>query len=204
MTTSPICLKKRIPGWSGSVGHRPANQKFASLITGQGTCLGCGFGSWLGCIWKATNRCFSPSLSPSLPLSPLKQTKKQNKTKQKLYATINQVWFALFLTSPKFDHQRFLTSLNSPKSVHLFPIALFQPCPFASYTDHSNPFFYIPVHIITLKCWNASLDMSFPYVKIFKGTDTLSFIFYASQSSSHPAHLSVIVNFAQMTSQFLF
>ena len=28
------------------VGHRPAKQKVAGLIPGQGTCLGCGLGPW--------------------------------------------------------------------------------------------------------------------------------------------------------------
>ena len=44
------------------VGHCSAKQK--------GTCLCCGFGSCWGAPnnwWEATNQCFSPSLSPSLP-----------------------------------------------------------------------------------------------------------------------------------------
>ena len=45
------------------------NQKVAGLIPGQGTCVGCWFGPQLGCLRKvAVNRCFSSSLSSSLPL----------------------------------------------------------------------------------------------------------------------------------------
>ena len=51
------------------------NQKVAGLIPSQGTCLGCGPGPQ---VWvyerqpmdvSLTLLCFSPSLSPSLPLS---------------------------------------------------------------------------------------------------------------------------------------
>ena len=35
----------------------------------HGTCLGFWFGPQAGCGQEATTRCFSPSLSPSLPLS---------------------------------------------------------------------------------------------------------------------------------------
>ena len=27
--------------------------------SGQGTCLGCRFDPWVGCVWEATRRCFS-------------------------------------------------------------------------------------------------------------------------------------------------
>ena len=47
----------------------PMNQKVGDSIPGQGTCLGCGPGL-IGGMWEATTHwCFSPSLSPSLPLS---------------------------------------------------------------------------------------------------------------------------------------
>ena len=43
------------PGWCGSVDCEwivsecwPVNRKVAGLIPGQGTCLGCGLGPWLG------------------------------------------------------------------------------------------------------------------------------------------------------------
>ena len=55
------------------VGHHPANQKVAGLIPGQGTCLGCGPGPWIGVCERQptdvslTPQCFSPSLFPSLP-----------------------------------------------------------------------------------------------------------------------------------------
>ena len=54
---------------------QPARQKLAGLIPSQGTCLGCGPDPQLGA-WERqliyvslTHRCFSPSLSLSLPLS---------------------------------------------------------------------------------------------------------------------------------------
>ena len=56
-----------------TAGHRPANQKVTGSIPGQGTCLSCRFGPQLGQVQEATNRCFSPSLSPSLP--PLSKNK---------------------------------------------------------------------------------------------------------------------------------
>ena len=48
------------------VEHHPAKWKVAGSISSQGTCLGCRFG---GQVWKATDQCFSSSLSPFLPLS---------------------------------------------------------------------------------------------------------------------------------------
>ena len=50
-------------------------QKVAGSIPGQGTCLGCGFGSLSGTherqqtLVSLAHRCFSPSLPPSPPLS---------------------------------------------------------------------------------------------------------------------------------------
>ena len=55
--------------WLSWLEHRPAKLKVAGLISRPGTCLGCRFGPWSGRGWEATDRCFSPSLSPSLPLS---------------------------------------------------------------------------------------------------------------------------------------
>ena len=50
--------------------HRLANGKVAGSFPSQGTCLGCWARSPVGGMWKATTHwCFSPSLSPSLPLS---------------------------------------------------------------------------------------------------------------------------------------
>ena len=51
------------------VGHCPANQKVDSLIPGQSTYLGCRPGPWSRSVREAADRCFSPSLSPSLLLS---------------------------------------------------------------------------------------------------------------------------------------
>ena len=49
----------------------PANQRVASSIPSQSTCLGCRPGpQWEGGMWEATTHWhFSPSLSPSFPLS---------------------------------------------------------------------------------------------------------------------------------------
>ena len=37
------------------VGCRPAKQKVAGSVPGQGTCLGCGFSPQLGCILEAAD-----------------------------------------------------------------------------------------------------------------------------------------------------
>lgn len=71
-----------------------------------------------------------------------------------------------FSQLPNSNTKDFFSSLNSLKSVHLFPIALFQPCPAASYIDHSNPFYYISVHIIFLKCKSEHV---IPLCKDLKG-----------------------------------
>ena len=39
--------------------HRPVHQKVAGSIPSQGTHLGCRFDPPLGCVWEATNGCFS-------------------------------------------------------------------------------------------------------------------------------------------------
>ena len=51
------------------VGCRTVNQKVTGLIPSQGACLGCmgQVPSWG--VKEATDRCFSPSLSPSLLFS---------------------------------------------------------------------------------------------------------------------------------------
>ena len=57
------------------VEHRPAKQKVASLVPGQGTCLGCGpVPDWgtherQPIVLSLTHEYFSPSLSSSLPPS---------------------------------------------------------------------------------------------------------------------------------------
>ena len=64
-----ICIKDQaLTGVAQLVEHHPTKQKVASSIPGQGTCLECGFGLWTRCIWEATDRCFSPFLSPLLSL----------------------------------------------------------------------------------------------------------------------------------------
>ena len=57
------------------IGCWPVDQKVAGCIPSQGTCLGCGPGPQVGVYERQlidvsfVHRCFSPSLSPSLPLS---------------------------------------------------------------------------------------------------------------------------------------
>ena len=66
------------------VGHHPANRKVMGSIPSQGTCLGYKFGPCQGVQAAAdqtvslTHQCFSPSFSPSLPLS-LESMKENNK-----------------------------------------------------------------------------------------------------------------------------
>ena len=59
-----------LAGVGQRIEHGPVNQRVAGLIPTQGTCLGCGPGPrWEG-MWKTTTHwCFSPSLSPTPPLS---------------------------------------------------------------------------------------------------------------------------------------
>ena len=55
------------------IEHRPVNQSVSSLIPGQGTCLGCESGPWLGAcerqLMDVIHCSFSPSFSFSFPLS---------------------------------------------------------------------------------------------------------------------------------------
>ena len=51
------------PGqYSALVWINPVSRKVKGSSPSQGTCLGCGFGPWLGHVQGATNQCFSPSL----------------------------------------------------------------------------------------------------------------------------------------------
>ena len=65
------------------VGWHPAKQKVASFIPVQGTYLGCRFATQLGHVPEATDQCFSPSLSPSLPLSERKKKRKGREREKK-------------------------------------------------------------------------------------------------------------------------
>ena len=57
------------------IERQPLDQKVAGSVPGQGMCLGCGPGLQLGMCERQpidvslAHRCFSPSLSPSLPCS---------------------------------------------------------------------------------------------------------------------------------------
>ena len=69
-------LKGPWPVWLSWLEHCSIEQGVMKSIPVQDTCLGCGFGPWLRCIWEATDWCFSLtsmflslSLFPSLPLS---------------------------------------------------------------------------------------------------------------------------------------
>ena len=60
------------PLWLSWIEHHPINCKAAGSIPGQGTYLGCRFGSQSGHVWEATDPRFSLTsmflfLSPSLP-----------------------------------------------------------------------------------------------------------------------------------------
>ena len=58
------------PGWYSSVDWAQAeNQRVASLIPSQGTCLGCGPGPQQGAHERQPHIAISLPLSPSLPLS---------------------------------------------------------------------------------------------------------------------------------------
>ena len=52
--------------WLRWLENHSVDQKFAGLIPGQDTCLGCGFVPQSSCMWEATNWCFSLSLLLSL------------------------------------------------------------------------------------------------------------------------------------------
>ena len=69
-----------LAGVAQLIEHCPANPKVTGSILHQDTCLGCGFPPQLGQVQEATDQCFShqrfsPSPSPSLPLSlkPIKE-----------------------------------------------------------------------------------------------------------------------------------
>ena len=72
---SETILLPALTGVAQRVGCRPANRQVAGLIPGQGTCVGGGPGPLLGMCERRlmhvslVHPCFSPSLSPSLPLS---------------------------------------------------------------------------------------------------------------------------------------
>ena len=71
------------PVWLSWLEYHPVDQKVMGLIPSQGTCLGCGFGPWLGRIWQATNRSFFLSPSPYLPLSLRSKSVSWGKEKEK-------------------------------------------------------------------------------------------------------------------------
>ena len=64
-----------LTGGAQWVEHHPANQKVTGWIPSQGTCLGCRPGPQSGACESQpidaslAHQCFSPCLSPSLPLS---------------------------------------------------------------------------------------------------------------------------------------
>ena len=67
----PLSALAGVTQW---IESQPAKQRITGSILSQGTCLGCGPDPWLGpCERQVTyvsliHRCFSPSVSPSLPL----------------------------------------------------------------------------------------------------------------------------------------
>ena len=66
----PCAIKKQphgaLAGWLTWLECCPIHQKLGGSIPGQGTYLGCRFDSQLGCIWEATNWCFSLSLPSTI------------------------------------------------------------------------------------------------------------------------------------------
>ena len=70
-----IKIKSSSAGGVSWLEHCSIYQKVAGSIPGQGTYLGCEFDPWLGCLWEATDQCFSlTSMFLSLSLSPLLPT----------------------------------------------------------------------------------------------------------------------------------
>ena len=60
-----------LAGVTQLVAVSSCNQRVVDSIPGQGTYQGCEFDPWSGCIWEASNLCFSLTpmiLSLSLPL----------------------------------------------------------------------------------------------------------------------------------------
>ena len=102
-----MCLKN--PSWTVWLlfGPCPAKWKVTRLITGQGTCLGCGYGPRLEDIREATDCYFSPSLSSSPPRSLKKKKKekekerKEKKGKEKRKKSLPST---VLSTSPKWIH----------------------------------------------------------------------------------------------------
>ena len=110
------------------VGHRPTKQGVAGSIPGEGTCLGCRFSPWLGRFLAHTKRqpidvslssqCFSPSLSPflPLPLSPLsfhlslksneKMSLGKEKNKMELYYVPGIPLLGIYLKKPETLDQK--------------------------------------------------------------------------------------------------
>ena len=71
MSESALKKKKALASVAQWRECRPMNQGVTGLIPSQGTCLGCGPDPLLGKCKRQpiAYQCFSPSLSPSLPLS---------------------------------------------------------------------------------------------------------------------------------------
>ena len=86
-------FKNQVRPWCSPVDCQPANQKVASLISSEGTSLGCRPHPQLGaCKRQPINAsiaygCFSPSLSPFHLLSLKINKKKLKKTKPDWYKT---------------------------------------------------------------------------------------------------------------------
>ena len=59
-------MKHTLDGVAQWTEHGPVNQRVASSIPSQGTCLGCGPGPQQGALERQTH--IDVSLSPSLPL----------------------------------------------------------------------------------------------------------------------------------------
>ena len=124
-------------GWLSWLEHRPVNQKVADSTPGQGTCLGCGFSPWSGCVWEATNpcfclnRCFSSFLSPSLPLSLKSISMFSNEDKKKLlwYVHVTENYTAVKKTKNHYmDKLRNKVEIKSmsPNIIHTICVHLYK------------------------------------------------------------------------------
>ena len=70
-TLDQIYCGESWPGWLSWLDLHSIHQRVAGFIPSQDTYIDCGFSPPLGCLWEATNRCFSITsvfLSPFLSL----------------------------------------------------------------------------------------------------------------------------------------
>ena len=69
--------------WHSWLEYHPIHQKSADLIPSQGTYLGYRFNPWSGCIWEATDWCFTSMFLFTLPSSLSKISKTYSRVRIK-------------------------------------------------------------------------------------------------------------------------